>query len=172
VNWIFTAVTIACAVGTALFYYFMELSPKSPKKRLSRDNPFRMPDVRFHYTPGELNAIFTEAGVEGRPQMRRYWLLDLGLIVCFWGVMIVIGLNIAGQGTTLLLLMGIIATVRMGFDLLENGLLMWLLQVYPVQKPAAARLAGAATSLKFLFLYAWVAFLFVKLVASAFHLTL
>ncbi|MCE5344317.1 MAG: hypothetical protein LLF96_12150 [Eubacteriales bacterium] len=171
-NWFLTAVSLACVVGMVLFYYLMELSKKSPKKLLSKDKEFKMPDVRFHYTTAELYAIFAEAGEEGRPQMRRYWLIDFGLIVCFWGVMIAIGLNLVGQSTALFLYMGIVATVRAGVDFLEDGLLLWLLRAYPAQKNNAAHLAGAVTSLKFVCLYTWVGLLFVKLVASAFKITL
>jgi hypothetical protein len=61
-NWLLAVATLVCAAGTGLCYYFMELSPRSPQKRLSEGKEFRMPDVRFRYTPQELYGIYTDAG--------------------------------------------------------------------------------------------------------------
>ncbi len=168
--WYEAAALLLCAVGLGIFYYSMELSPKSPRKTLGKGKEFHMPDTHFHYTANELYALFEQAGEEGRPKMRRYWQVDFGLIVCFLGVMLAIGLNVAGRGTPLFILMAVLAAVRCAFDLAENLLLMRLLRVYPRRDDGRAAFAGAITTTKFVCLYAWVAVLFCKLFITAFHI--
>lgn len=166
-TWLQSVATLVCAAGLAVFYYLMELHPQSPKKIPTEGKEFRMPDSRFHYTPDALYGLLNQAG-DHLPRLRRYWLLDFGLIVCFWGVMIAIGLNVAGRGTALFLPMGILATARALLDIAENLLLLRLCRRYPQRGDRLAALAGLATAAKFICLYAWVALLFVKLFAAAF----
>ena len=72
-NWTFVVAILISALGVGVFYWQMELSPKSPRKLPSkREKEFRMPDMHFHYTADELYAILGEAGEAGRPLMRRY----------------------------------------------------------------------------------------------------
>ena len=169
-NWLQAVATLLFASGFGLFYVLMDMSKKSPRRIRVQDREFRMPDMRFHYTADELNQAFEEVGTENLPRLRRYWLLDFGFIVCFWGVMLSIDLNIDGPATTLYVLMGIAATLRALFDVLENILLLRLYRAYPDRRNRTARFAGFVTSVKFLCLYAWVIMLFYKLFARAFGL--
>jgi hypothetical protein len=170
--WYEIVALLLCAVGLGAFYYNMELSPKSPRRTLGKGVDFHMPDTHFHYTANELYAIFEQAGEEGRPKMRRYWRMDFGLIVCFLGVMLAIGLNVAGRGTPLFVLMAALAAVRCAFDLAENLLLMSLLRAYPKRSEGQAAFAGVMTTAKFVCLYTWVVILFCMLFITAFHIAL
>ena len=166
-TWLQSVATLVCAAGLAVFYYLMELHPQSPKKIPTDGREFRMPDNRFHYTPDALYGLLDQAG-DQLSRLRRYWLLDFGLIVSFWGVMIAIGLNVAGRGTALFLPMAILATARALLDILENLLLLRLFRRYPRRSDRLAGIAGIATTATFVCLYGWVALLFVKLFAAAF----
>ncbi len=167
-NWVLAVVTLICAAGTGLCYYFMELSPKSPGKRLAEGREFRMPDVRFRYTPQELHAVYADAGEAGRPLMKRYWLIDFGLIASFLGVMIAIALNVVGRDNPLFWLMGAVAVARAAVDVLEDLLFLSLLRAFPQRRDGTAKVASAVTAAKFILLYAWIGMLFIKVFASAF----
>jgi hypothetical protein len=169
-DWVFTVELLACAAGWTVFFYLMSLSKGSPQKMLSKEKEFRMPDMRLRYTPDQLYAIFADAGEQGLPQMRRYWLLDFGFIVFFLGVMLAIGFNVIGESSALYLPMGIAAVLRALLDMLENILLLQLAHAYPTRRDATARLTSRVTFLKFVCLYAWVGILFVRLFITAFHI--
>ena len=157
-----------CAIGMAVFYFFMELSPFGARHIPSKRRAFRMPDMRFTYTHEEVYAMLDLAGETHRPRMRRYWLLDFGFIVCFWGVMIAISLTLARPATDMFWAMGIVATARALLDITENILLLAVYRAYPDPRIHLATLAGVATAFKFLCMYAWVAMLFYELATTAF----
>lgn len=169
-NWLEAAALLVCAVGMGAFYYLMDFAPKSPRRMFGKNKDYRMPDLRFHNTANELYAAFEQAGEEGRPKMRRYWLLDFGFIVCFFGVMIFIGWNVAGRGTQLFMLMAVAAAARAVLDVAENVLFLSLLRVFPARRNGLAAFAGAVTSAKFVCLYLWVGMLFYKLFLAAFRI--
>ncbi len=169
-NYLQAALTLAFAVGMAIFYLLMDFSKRSPRRLRVDGREFHMPDMRFHYDADALYAMLDSAGAENLPRLRRYWLLDYGFIVCFLGVMLSIDLNIDGPATTLYLMMGVAAVLRAAFDMVENTLLLRIARALPARKNGLANVAGWVTSVKFLFLYAWVAMLFVKLFARAFGL--
>lgn len=160
--------TILSAVGLALFYYLMALSKASPQKLLGET--FKMPDVRMHYTPDTLYQTFETAGENGRPEMRRYWLLDFGFMACLTGVMIAVSANIAGRETWVFALMVSLSVARTAVDIAEDGLFLSLLRGFPERRGGAARLAGAVTTLKHALLIAWLAVMFFLLLQSAFGL--
>ena len=170
-NWFQIIATLLVAVGMGVFYYLMDLSPRGLRHVQVEGKPFQMPDMRLHYRADDLYRLFEQAG-DNRPRMRRYWLLDFGFIVCFLGVMLAIGRNIAHATATLELLMGIAAASRAALDVAENLLLLTLYRAYPAHKNGLATVAGVVTTAKFLFLFTWVAMLFVKLFGSAFGLTI
>lgn len=170
-SWFQLSVMLVCAVGSGLFYYLMELSPRSPKKLPVRGGgEFHMPDVHFHNTPEALYAIFEQAGEEGRPRMRRYWAFDFGFILCFLGVMLAVDWNVIGKAYALYPWMNAVAIARAAVDVVEDLLFLSLLRGWPSRKIGLAKAAGVATSAKFLLLYAWVGMLFFKLFLSAFHI--
>ena len=168
-NWFLIITTLLVAIGMGGFYYLMDFSPRGLRHVLVDGKPFQMPDMRLRYSADDLYRLFEQAG-DNRPRMRRYWLLDFGFIACFLGVMLAIGRNIAHTNATLELLMSIAAVVRALLDTAENLLLLSLYRAYPVRKNRRAAFAGVVTTTKFLFLFAWVAMLFVKLFGSAFGL--
>ena len=170
-NWFQILTTLLLAVGMGAFYYLMDFSPRGLRHVQVDGKPFQMPDMRLHYSADDLYRLFEQAQ-DNRPRMRRYWLLDFGFIACFLGVMLAIGRNIAHTNATLELLMGIAAIIRATFDVAENCLLLSLYRAYPARKNRLATVAGAVTTTKFLFLFAWVAMLFVKLFGAAFGITI
>lgn len=169
-NWIQALATLLFGAGMALFYALMEMSPKSPRRIRINGKEFHMPDMRFHYTPDALYRSFSEAGEDNLPRLRRYWRLDFGFIVSFWGVMMSVDLNLDAPATTLYLAMGVAATLRAVLDFLENILLLRLYRAYPSRRNLLAGFAGFVTSAKFLCLYAWVGMLFYRLFTRAFGL--
>lgn len=169
-NWIVSAAIVLSAIGMAAFYYLMNYAPKSPHRLQVEGQEFRMPDVRFRYSPAELYATFDQAGEDGLPRMRRFWWLDFGFIACFLVVMLAIGVNVAGRNTTLGLVMTALAAVRATLDVLENALLLRLAALYPKRSNGLAGFASVLTSAKFLCLCGWVGILFYQLFTSAFHI--
>ncbi|HNW86008.1 MAG TPA: hypothetical protein PLP25_09205 [Candidatus Limiplasma sp.] len=170
-NWLWIGITLISALGMGGFYYLMELSPKGLRGMQVEGKPFQMPDMRLHYGAEALYAGFAQAG-DNRPRMRRYWLLDFGFIVCFLGVMLAIGRNIAHANDTLRWWMAVAACARAALDILENLLLLSLLRAYPACRDGWAAFAGWVTTAKYLCLFAWVAALFVNLFGSAFGIQL
>lgn len=160
--------TILAALGMFGFYALMELVPGSVRELRTADSAFRMPDMRFHYGSNLLYAQLDAVGEEGRAKMRRYWLFDFGFILCFWGVMAAITLNVSSRGSVLFTGMLIAATVRGAMDLLENILLLRVDAAYPTPKNMLANVAGYVTSVKFIAMGLWVAALFARLVLRAF----
>jgi len=168
-NWFDAVATLVCAASMALFYFLMESRAKGPRRIPTADGrEFQMPDMRFHYTPEVLYAAMEQAGEEGRPRMRRYWLLDYGFIASFLAVMLLVGLNVMGAQSPLLPWMAALAGARAALDAVENTLMLSLLKAFPTRQDGKAKLAGVATSAKFLCLYAWVALLFYRLATTAF----
>ena len=169
-NYLQAALTLAFAVGMALFYGLMDFTPKSPRRLRVDGREYHMPDMRFHYNADTLYPMLEAAGTENLPRLRRYWRLDFGLIVCFLGVMLSIDFNIDGPATTLYVVMGAAAVLRALLDVAENLLLLHITHALPARRPGLANAAGVVTSAKFVCLYAWVAMLFLKLFARAFGL--
>ncbi len=162
--------TVASAAGFVLFYYLMALSKFSPQKLLGE--AFRMPDMRMRYTPDTLYKTIAAAGENGRPELRRFWLLDFGFMACLTGVMIAVSANIAGRGSWVFALMVSLSVVRTAADVAENLLFLSLLHRYPERRDSAAKLASAVTTLKHALLIAWLAMLFFLLLQSAFGFTI
>ena len=160
--------TLVSAAALVVFYYLMALSKHSPQKLLGQD--FKMPDVRLRYTPDTLYQTFGEAGEDGRPEMRRYWLYDFGMMLGLTGVMIAVSANIAGRGTWIYLLMVALSVTRTVVDIAEDLLFLFLLHRYPKRLDGTARLASVVTTLKHALLIAWIVMLFLLLIQSAFGL--
>ena len=160
---------LVCGLGMTLFYFLMDYSARSPRKIQLEAGEFHMPDMRFRYSAEDLYATFTQAGEE-RPRMKRYWLLDFGFILCFLGAMLLIALNLAGPQSPLFLLMGVAALARALLDVGENLCFLRLYRAYPVRRDRLARVASVLTSVKFVFLFRWVAMLFYRLFTRAFNL--
>lgn len=163
----FRIVLIAVSLlGLGGFYYMMVLSPGSPQHKLGKD--FKMPDVRLHYTPSLLYNTYEEAGTQGRPLMRLYWLYDFGLIICLLGVMMAVSANVVSDRTWVFPLMIWLTAARTLFDLAENALLLYMLGRFPEYREPLARLAGVVSTCKHILLFAWVLLLFMMLFLKAF----
>lgn len=169
-SWLLLSGILVSAIGLVVFYYLMVLSKSSPQKRLGAD--FKMPDVRLRYTPDMLYKTFEDAGGDGRPEMRCYWLLDFGLMACLTGVMIAATANVAESGMWIYALMLTLAVARTAVDIAEDILFLSLLRRYPARRDSTARVAGFVTTLKHALLAAWLLPLFFLLVTAAFHIKL
>ncbi len=167
-NWITVAGAIAAAAGLAGCYYLMALAKGSPQQKLGKD--FTMPDVRLHYVPDQLYHTLEAAGEQGRPEMRRYWLYDFGLMLCLTGVMLAVTANIAAAGSWIYYTMLALSVVRTAVDAVEDLLFLRLLKSFPERREGMARLAAVVTTAKHVLLFVWVALLFVLLLLSAFHI--
>jgi hypothetical protein len=104
--------------------------------------------------------------------MRRYWLLDFGLIFFLTAVMIAAAGNLVPKDGWMYPLMNVLAVARSAADVAEDLLLLALLKRYPDRRNGMARLASAATGVKHALLAAWAAPLFVNLFLAAFHISL
>ena len=169
-NWLQLTGALVSAVGLVVFYYLMILGKESPQKRLGET--FKMPDVRLRYTPDALYETFEKAGAGGRPEMRRYWVYDFGLMACLTAVMVAVSANVASRGTWIYPLMLILAVARTAVDVAEDLLFLSLLRRYPARLNGTARLASAVTTGKHALLIAWLIPLFLTLVLAAFNIKL
>ena len=165
-NWLQYTLAIASAAGLAVFYTLMALLKNSPQKKLGK--AFRMPDVRRYYSAETLYKTFGEAGESGRPQMRRYWTYDFGLMACLTVLMILATMNIAARGTWIYALMISLSMVRTMVDAGEDVLLLSLLHSYPKRREDTAWITGIVTATKHALLLVWVALLFFLLLIKAF----
>lgn len=165
-NWFELAIAIASAAGLAAFYALMTILKNSPQKKLGKS--LRMPDVRRYYSSDALYQIFDEAGEGGRPQLRRYWAYDFGLMACLTVLMIVITMNIAARGTWIYALMISLSMVRTLVDAGEDVLLLSLLHSYPKRREDTAWITGIVTATKHALLLVWVVLLFFLLLIKAF----
>jgi hypothetical protein len=159
---------LVSAAGLVVFYYLMILSKASPQKRLGE--PFKMLNVRLHYSPDIVYQTFEEAGEDGRPEIRRYLLYDFGLMACLTGAMIAVTANVADRGSWIFPLMIVLSVVRTVMNAIEDLLQLSLLRRYPQHGNAAARIAGVVVTLKHALLIAWVGLLFFLLILAAFHI--
>jgi hypothetical protein len=165
-NWLELTGAIAAAAGLAVFYAMMALLKNSPQKKLGK--AFRMPDVRRYYSAGALYKTFEEAGESGRPQMRRYWMYDFGLMACLTVLMLLVTMNIAAKGTWIYALMISLSMVRTLVDAGEDLLLLSLLHSYPKRRDDTAWITGIVTACKHALLIVWLALLFFLLLIKAF----
>ena len=169
-NWPLVLAALGSAAGLAGCYALMALVKGSPQKLLGE--AFKMPDVHLRYTPDALYQTFDTAGTAGRPLMRRYWLLDFGLIIFLTAVMIAAAGNLVPKDSWVYPLMNALALARSAADIAEDLLLLALLKRYPEHRNGMARLASAATGVKHALLAAWLAPLFIQLFFTAFHISL
>jgi hypothetical protein len=169
-NWLELTAAIASVIGLAGFYYLMALSKNSPQKLLGKH--FRMPDVRLRYTPDTLYQTFEKATENGRPLMRRYWLYDFGLIACLLVIMLLETANVTVTNSWAYIPMFALTIARTAADIAEDCLFLHLLRRFPQRRNAAAKLAGAMTTLKHALLIAWLGLLFFLLILAAFKLTI
>ncbi|TLG76541.1 hypothetical protein [Culicoidibacter larvae] len=117
---------------------------------------FRLLDMRFCYSETEINETFSRLGVEGRKAYKNYWLLDYVFIVCFLIVQLVIVRAFNMSGIVSWCLIGLVL-LRALFDCIENSILLFLINCYPVRKKWLAKLSSYSTSCKFVSLYIWLA---------------
>ncbi|HPF87368.1 MAG TPA: hypothetical protein PK537_04840 [Candidatus Limiplasma sp.] len=168
-NWITLAGAIVAALGFGGYYYLMVMAKGSPQRMLGKD--FTMPDVHLHYSPDMLFDTIESAGESGRPEMRRYWLYDFGLMLCLLGVMFAVTANIAATGSWIFYLMIILSLVRTAVDAGEDLIFLRLLRSYPEQYYGMAKFAGFMTTLKHILFFVWLVLLFFLLLLSAFNLS-
>lgn len=168
-HWVLIAGIIVSALGLGGFYYLMIPAKKSPQMLLGKE--FTMPDVRLRYSADTLYQTFDKAGEAGRPQMRRYWHLDFGLMAFLTGAMMAVTANIATAGTWIYITMLTLSAARTAVDVCEDLLFLHLLRRYPTRQNGLAKFAGTVTTLKHILLIAWVALLFFLLVLSAFSIS-
>lgn len=167
-NLLLLSYAFVSVAGLVVFYYLMILRKGCPQRLLG--DGFKMPDVRFRYTPDLLYQTFESAGEDKRPLMRLYWLYDFGLMACLTGVMIAVASNLVGQGVWTFHVMVALALVRTAVDAAEDLLFLHLLKRYPTRKDGLAKLASAVTTTKHALLITWLAFLFILLFLAAFNI--
>lgn len=168
-NWITLVGALVAGLGFAGYYYLMALAKGSPQKLLGKN--FVMPDVHLHYTPDALYETLELAGEGGRPEMRRYWLYDFGLMLCLTGAMFAVTANTAKAGSWIFNLMIALSLLRTVVDAGEDLVFLRLLRRYPDRYDGMAKLAGLLTTAKHVLFVLWVVLLFFLLLLSAFHLS-
>ncbi len=161
-----TIVAAAAALGMAVMLYFMERSDRGVPGLVKLDKTFKLPDMRFRYTPDILRACFDGLGENGRAQLQSVWRMDYAFIACFWLVMFLAPLNVAKE-VWLRAAMQIAATLRAVLDVCENLLLSRCCRKHPSFSDRMAKTASAFTSVKFIMLGLWLVALFGSLLTRS-----
>jgi hypothetical protein len=119
------------------------------------DAGFRLLDMRFHYTADDVGEVFEKLGKAGREVYRNYWILDFFFIACFLIVMLAIVNKVVIDNWARNLLI-VLAVSRAVFDIVENSILMYLSNIFPVRNDSLAAICSWVTTCKFIVLYAWI----------------
>lgn len=105
---------------------------------------------------------FEKIGVEGRVAYCNFLILDYVFIVCFLIVMLMISKMISNslvvQNT-----LYILCILRAMFDCIENAMLIFMLNNYPVFNSTIAKVCSHMTTLKFIMLYSWLLIILVHI---------
>jgi len=132
------------------------------------DAGFRLLDMRFHYTATNVNETFTKLNVGGRVAYRNYWILDFFFIACFLVVQLTIINSIAMSDTAINVLI-VLSFLRAIFDIVENSILLYLIDKYPIQNNQLATICSWVTTSKFIALYLWIVGIAVMLLYPVVH---
>jgi len=119
------------------------------------DANFKLLEMRFHYTADDVSGVFEKLGKDGRALYRNFWILDFFFIACFLIVMLAI-MNKVIIDSYARNILAILAISRAFFDIVENGILLYLSNIYPDRNNALATICSWVTTCKFISLYAWI----------------
>lgn len=119
------------------------------------DPNFRLLDMQFHYRSDTVYDTFDKLGKEGRKAYQNYWILDFFFIVCFLTVQITV-VNIIDKRSALRIILIMLSVLRGLFDVIENGILIYLIGKFPEQNNQLASFCSYMTTSKFIALYLWI----------------
>lgn len=126
------------------------------------DPSFQSPDMKFHYSIGEITQTFDKIGGAGRAIYQKYLYLDCVFTLCFVIVMLTIT-SWLFTGTLIRNFMFVVCILRALFDILENIFLIIVLRNYPTANVSMITLCSYFTSIKFIFLYIWIFVLIIQI---------
>ena len=110
-------------------------------------------DTRLHYDAAAVSQAFTCYSSSGRTMYRDFLLLDASFALCYgfgFSLLLMRWLVMLSARNNRWRVVALLPLAVAGFDLLENGSLLYLLAIYPAAVPGLATLAGLFTSIKWL----------------------
>lgn len=126
------------------------------------DPAFQSPDMKFHYSAGQVTQAFEQIGNEGRTIYQKYLILDSAFTLCFLISMVTIT-NLLFTGSLARNFLLAVCIFRAIFDILENSFLLIVLKSYPdINKPMLI-ICSYFTTIKFVLLYIWILVIIIQL---------
>lgn len=119
------------------------------------DANFRLLDMQFHYNHTTVYETFEKIGAKGRKAYQNYWILDFFFIACFLIVQFT-AVNSIVMSSTFRNTLIVLSVFRALFDVIENGILLYLIGKFPEQNNQLASLCSYVTTSKFIALYLWL----------------
>lgn len=150
-------------VGFLICLSIMYLTDLGARGIRKFDASFKPPDMKFHYSVEQMTKVLEQIGYGGRTIYQRYLILDCFFTLFFLIVMLTITTSLV-TGKVAVLFMIAVSLFRAVFDLLENLLLLRVFSYYPAVNTLIIKLCSWFTTIKFLWLYVWIAALIVQIV--------
>ncbi|MCI1959374.1 MAG: hypothetical protein LKJ25_07095 [Clostridia bacterium] len=155
-------VKVAGIIGFLICLYIMYMTNLGVRGIREYAPSFQLPDMKFHYSVGQIIQTFEEIGGAGRAIYQKYMFLDFVFTLCFVIVMLTIT-NLLFAGTIIRNFMYVVCVFRAVFDTLENIFLLTALRNYPKTNVPIITLCSYFTSFKFVSLYIWIFALIIQI---------
>lgn len=129
------------------------------------DAEFETLDMQFHYNIQTVQNTFEKIGFDGRLAYNHFLILDYFFIICFLVVMIVLSKSVSNFNIVLNTLY-ILCILRAVFDCLENTMIIFMMNKYPLFSENIANICSYMTTLKFIMLYSWITIFIIQLILN------
>lgn len=149
---VITLLTIGGFLGSLFIMYNTEHGIPGIKKY---DQEFKLLDMRFRYNSNILYNTFEIIGKEGRNAYKKYLIVDFIFIFFFLVLKLLISFKITNSPFILYILIFFVV-IRAVFDIIENTILIFLLNISPKKNYFWARICSWVTTFKFIALYLWL----------------
>lgn len=144
-------------IGILVLTSFTNIGVRGIKKYYS---DFKLFDMQLHYNYKDIHESLTHLSSPGREAYQRYLYIDYIFIISFL-ILMILGGNLLTKNTTLKFLLILFAVSRALFDVIENTILLYLINLYPNTKGSLPLFCSYATTLKFVCLFCWIAIVFI-----------
>lgn len=155
-------VKVVGIIGFLICLYIMYMTNLGVRGIREYAPSFQSPDMKFHYSVGQITQTFEQIGIAGRAIYQKYLFLDFIFTLCFAIVMLTIT-NFLFTGTIIRNFMYLVFVLRAVFDTLENLLLLTAVRSYPIANVTMITLCSYFTSIKFVLLYIWIFALIIQI---------
>lgn len=153
-----TIVTVLGTIGFFVSLILMEFSNLGIRGIQQYDPGFSMLDMRLRYDGNTVYQVLAQIGEQGQLVYKHYLFLDYGFIGCFLIVMLALSFRVTTELRQRKILIGL-AIARALCDVVENTILIALINNYPQKNLLLATACSWATTIKFVFMFLWIAML-------------